>query len=244
MRLCEIMETKLCAKPLGRWLHAADQLRRKWPQYASSTLYVRSDGFLLYKSRDCEYFSEGQPCDWQPNATSAPVGVIPEQLDRYTIRIPIHPYISESPPAIPPDFVEYLQTLPSSDRHLFQSMELLVPVTTLIEVLDETARGTSSNTTCQGVSDGTEVHSSMAFAWVLSDPQGRRLAQCAGPAFGSQACSLDKSNSANSASTNFLPHQLCPDGILRPPVLVLNATRQTKPLHRSRSGRVTQSTPA
>jgi hypothetical protein len=36
-------------------------------------------------------------------------------------------------------------------------------------------------------------------------------------------CSLDKSNSANSASTNFLPHQLCPDGILRPRVLVLNA---------------------
>jgi hypothetical protein len=193
MRLCELVEAKLLTQPLGRWLLPADQLRREWPHYfdyVSSTLYVRSNaGFLRYTSLDSQHFSDGQPSDWRPNATTAPVGVITEQPDQYAILIPMHMYITAPPPAIPNDFQAYLQQLPPSDLQLFQSLELLVPVTTLIAALDESARGTSYRTTCKGVSDGTEVQSSMAFAWVLSDPNGRRLVQCAGPAFGSQSSS-------------------------------------------------------
>ena len=192
LRLCDMVEVKLLVRPLGRWLLPADQLRRLWPHYfdfANSTLYTRDSGFRQYQSVDSEHFSDGHSCEWSPNATSAPVGVLSEPNDTYTLLIPVHSVVPATSPTTPTAFLAYLNQLPDSERHLFQSIELLVPCDALIASLDASSRGTSPNTNCQGVSDGTEVHSSMAFAWVLSDPHGRRLAQCAGPAFGSQASS-------------------------------------------------------
>jgi hypothetical protein len=105
------------------------------------------------------------------------------------LRIPIHQFIIQPPPVLHTEFKDHLQQLPPTERRLFQSIEFLTPVATLLAALEETVGGTTPSTTCHGVSDGTEVHSSMAFAWVLSDAHGRRLVQCSGPAFGSQASS-------------------------------------------------------
>jgi hypothetical protein len=143
------------------------------------TLPLRSCMFRCYTSLDSEHFSDGHPCEWQPNATIAPVGVLCAYPDHYTLLLPMHPYITDPPPTIPDDFLEYLRHLPLPDQHLFKFIELLVPVTTLIEALDASASGTAS-TNCQGISKGTEVLSSMAIAWVFSDSTGRRLANALG----------------------------------------------------------------
>jgi hypothetical protein len=96
------------------------------------------------------------------------------------LMLPI-PLVSVTPiRPIPRSFLDHLHQLPlSSDRHLFESPELLVSLVDLLATLDATVLSRTPSHQCHGVSDGTEVQSCMAFAWVLAGPDGCRLAQCA-----------------------------------------------------------------
>jgi hypothetical protein len=195
LRLCNLIEAKLSHQPLGQWLLPAPQLRRDWPYYydhSSSALYVRSaTQFEQFHSTDGVSFSDGTLCDWIVTATSVPVGVsLLDDWSEYSLLLPI-PWAHVLPtPSIPASFPDYLHELPlAGDRLLFESLELRVPLDELIATLDATATSRNPSTRCHGVSDGTEDNSCMSFAWVLAGPDGRRLAQCASPAFGSQASS-------------------------------------------------------
>ena len=144
LRLCTLIEAILVQQPLGQWLHPADQLRRNWPAYfdhSTATLYVRSElRFVQYRSLDSVSFVDGSLCDWSPSATSVPVEAT-LSLDAspmYTVTLPISPAKSSTLPPPSPSFLAYLSHLPPSDRLLFESLELLVPLATLLATLDET----------------------------------------------------------------------------------------------------------
>jgi hypothetical protein len=112
-----------------------------------------------------------------------------DESPRYAVTLPISPVKSLTLPPRSPSFLDYLRHLPPSNRLLFESLELLVPLATLLATLGGTVLSRIPSSKCHGVCDGTEVLSCMAFAWVLAGPDGLRLAQCASPAFGSQASS-------------------------------------------------------
>jgi hypothetical protein len=194
LRFCVLIEDRLALQPLGQWSLPAPQLRRDWPFYfdhASSSLFVRSGAqFAKFCPHDGLFLSDGRSCEWTVTSTCVPVGVTILDPDTYSVILPIFPVRQPPSLTLPSSFLESLHQLPlPGDRHLFESLELLVSPEDLIAALDETVLSTNSSTRCHGVSDGTEVHSCMAFAWVFAGPDGRRLAQCASPAFGSQASS-------------------------------------------------------
>eukprot|EP00980_Cylindrotheca_fusiformis_P027571 scaffold21320_cov78-Cylindrotheca_fusiformis.AAC.1 len=86
-------------------------------------------------------------------------------------------------------FQSYLKSLPFAIQQLLQDLDIRIPVPELIQLLNSTHPQLSAPLQCIGVSDGSENQGSMTFGWLIADPEGFRVAACAGPAFGSQASS-------------------------------------------------------
>jgi hypothetical protein len=172
--------------PLGAW-KPGNSLRRRWPCYydeSDSAIYVRqTTGFIRCVSIDPIRFTEESTIEWQPTPTSFPIHA------RRTIQgdawIPTIPTIRpvQRPTSSPSTFVEFLTTLDGWEAQLFSQLTMDVDCYAFLNLvntqpLDETEVHLLT------MSDGSDDDGAMTFGWIISLPNGNRLARCAGPAFG------------------------------------------------------------
>jgi hypothetical protein len=88
-----------------------------------------------------------------------------------------------SPPNILGTFSEYLATLELWETKLFLQLTMEVNCFAFLDLVNSQ---TSQENAIQllTMSDGPDDSGAMTFGWVIALPTGRRLARCAGPAFG------------------------------------------------------------
>ena len=187
-KLCKILSDRLLHEPLGLWLFGSAKLHRIWDQYldwSDNSLYVWNDGiFSQYVSISQDQFDHALECpDWWPSSTCTPVQA--DFVDgRYDI-LPesVVPILSRPPASVPRTFSDYISRLPEWERLLFDELQFLGLAP--FELLDQcTAEHGGIHLTLIFCSDGSAGDNSMSFAWRMALPSGRRVVQCAGPAFG------------------------------------------------------------
>jgi hypothetical protein len=129
-------------------------------------------------------FSPISQIDWQPTKTSVPVHA------RATINgdawIPlIPPSITplDKPPQTAASFSEYLSSLDTWETELFDDLTMHVDCYELIRLV-ETQMTQTTQVQLITVSDGFDNAGAMTFGWIISLPDGTRLARCVGPAYG------------------------------------------------------------
>jgi hypothetical protein len=174
--------------PLGPWTRPGDKLRRSWPYYYDSDngeFYVRQEsGYLRCVSIDPIRFSPISQIDWQPTPTSIPVHA------RLTIQgddwIPLIPPTSVAPTAsatTAATFPEFLSSLDTWETELFADLTMHVDCYEFIHLV-ETQLARTTGVQLLTVSDGSDDAGAMTFGWIVSLPDGTRLARCSGPAYG------------------------------------------------------------
>lgn len=209
-RLMQLVGEQLSHCPLRHWLYPASTLRRQWPSYLderSRLLYIRSaDGFNQYAlTRPGEYAHGIVLPHWQPSDRCIPVEADPSGRGSYFLNAEsIHSISSQLSPPVATTFLEYIDDLPEWDRSLFQWLQLLVDPFELLDLC--TQASSASGLTLLFVSDGSAGNDSMSFAWVLSLPGGKRVATCAGPAFGFRESSYRSEGYGVLSSVRFVYH--------------------------------------
>jgi hypothetical protein len=175
--------------PLGNWLLPGDQLRRSWPYYYDrdlGDLFVRQEsGYLRCVTSDAVRFSPISQIDWHPTSTSIPVHA------RRTIQgdewIPLIPYPVANPTPLvtttPATFSDFLSSLAEWETELFSDLIMHEDCYEIVRLV-ETQRTRTTQVQLLTVSDGSDDAGAMTFGWIISLPDGTRLARCSGPAFG------------------------------------------------------------
>jgi hypothetical protein len=169
--------------PLGAW-KPGSQLRRQWPCYyddSDGAIYLRQpSGYLRCIPTDPIRFIPESTLDWNPTDTSIPVQA------RLTIAgdawIPLIPSIQASRrPHIPATFTDFLDTLEFWETELFANLIMEVDCYTFLALVNAQPETAIQLLT---MSDGSDAAGAMTFGWILSLPNGQRLARCSGPAYG------------------------------------------------------------
>jgi hypothetical protein len=172
--------------PLGPWKLPGDQLRRSWPYYydrAQGDLYVRQlFGYQRCVAIDSVQFSPISQIDWKPTPTSIPVHA------RLTLKgdvwIPLISFPSVDPPnsvlPIASTFSEFLQSLEQWEKELFADLTMHADCYELISLV-EAQQTRTTQVQLITVSDGSDDTGAMTFGWIISLPDGTRLARCSGP---------------------------------------------------------------
>jgi hypothetical protein len=179
--------------PLGRWLHPANELRRKWPTYYdhdTGDLYVWQDkNFARCVPTDAIQFSPISDVDWNPSPTSTPVYAC--QAIYGNEWIPLIPAPTPIPLLMtPPEtFQEFIDTLDLWEQELFPELSMTVDCYEFLQIVNE--QELDKTATCLiTVSDGSDNDGSMSFHWIIALPSGCCLAHCSGPAFGPSGSSF------------------------------------------------------
>jgi hypothetical protein len=125
-------------------------------------------------------FTPEYALEWIPTNTSIPV------QPRLTIKgdawIPILPFIqAPKSPYIPATFKNFIDTLDFWETELFLQLTMEVDCYTFLELVNEQPAADIQLLT---MSDGSDDAGAMTFGWILSLPNGRRLARCSGLAYG------------------------------------------------------------
>ena len=175
--------------PLGKWLLPGNKLRREWPFYYeqhTGELFVRQPtGYHRCLAIDDLRFSPISHLPWQPTDTSVPVHARPTiQGEEWIPHIPPTglPRVNP-PPTIAATFSEFLLALPFWETELFSDLIMHVDCYELLRQVDhQAARRTDIQLLT--MSDGSDISGAMTFGWVISLPDGTRLARCSGPAYG------------------------------------------------------------
>jgi hypothetical protein len=171
-------------QPLGAWLVPAHELVREWPFYldpAEDALYRRTGlGFTRHDRiiRDFDRDPSFLPATLPPSAV--PVSAI---LRPSTFSITTPPLLfQDAPPVLPTTIIPLLPTLDPWEQAILEGTQFLV---------DESD---AWNTICAGnciiATDGSAPHGKGSFAWIVSDPTGRRLVKCSGPVHGKDISSF------------------------------------------------------
>ncbi len=175
--------------PLGPWIQPGDKLRRTWPYYYDTQdgdLYIRQPlGYHRCVAIDPIRFSQVSNIKWQPTPTSIPVHArLSIHGDSWLPQLPANIRSVQSNPAtIASTFAEYIQTLEEWEKELFADLTMHVDCYDFIQRVETQ---TQRNTEVQllTMSDGSDESGKMTFGWIMSLPDGYRLARCSGPAYG------------------------------------------------------------
>ena len=174
------MHLKLSRFVLGDWLFPWKELRREWPllfEPDEDVVYrSTSEGWTRHKKLYSDFDQDPADTISEPPLTAVPCdirfrGTWTMQLDNYQN---LQPPQSEPLPAS--SIHEVIETLDKWEKDLLQDLEFLVPETDVWEAMEAEH--------CIFVSDGSAPAPKGSFGWVLSTPNGRRLARCSGPAYG------------------------------------------------------------
>ena len=188
---CKKRSLKLHHRFLGRWLHPAPKLHRYWKVYyqpdGSNMYQLTAAGFTRHPKMRYSYDGTAAetvpelppgatPCDFRIHQSTASHAT-GTNIQQTTLSMTRHQPIVPSPEQPTTDtFQAKLLTLELWEQLLFHTLEWLVPEE---DVWDALCTGQ-----CILVSDGSAPLPRGSFAWILSDPTGRRLVQCSGPAYG------------------------------------------------------------
>eukprot|EP00980_Cylindrotheca_fusiformis_P010202 scaffold2269_cov65-Cylindrotheca_fusiformis.AAC.2 len=213
-QFCDILEEQLQRAPLGRWTQPGSSLRSSWQSYfdhASQLLYYRDEStdhqfFQLHHidGTDDETYSSDEPSQgWSITSSCVPVltqEIAVQVADTRCLTVEIIGGVASYCPIPPPEYAprfepapnfdEYIKELPHYEQLLFASLDICIPTSELLDILNETSVDLEGpDNLCVGVSDGSEYQGSMTFGWTFASPDGFRMVTCAGPAFGAQASS-------------------------------------------------------
>ena len=193
--------------PLGDWTVPASQLRQDWEFWhdpASDTLYRRQDAPghpSTYTShhRITVDFDKDPSDTWDALPHAAVPATVVDPL-QHCWRFDKSTTSWELPQPMPPP-TTILTTIPTLDRWeqlLLQQLDLLVPLESLVQSMATS----KSLLAC----DGAVQENKGSFGWVLSSKEGTRLAQCRGPAFGSNQTSYRAEGYGMLSCLRFLHH--------------------------------------
>jgi hypothetical protein len=158
---------------LGHWIYSGQRLRQNWPTCISNThqaFYLRSGtSFTKYLRIGCRQYSTSP----LKTITTLPSDCTPVSFDHSNHRITLPPLPTDQPAT----FKEFLDTFEPWETELLADLKLL---TSAYEIIDAISR----SATFFGISDGSVLGRHSIFGWVISLPCGKRLATCAGHAFG------------------------------------------------------------
>jgi hypothetical protein len=170
-------------QPLGAWLHKPNQLRCKWPAYkdADGYIYISTPSGYDRHSKHNGTYSIQEYKNYRVPSTSVPVSICPRH-DGWRISGPISHLFQLPPTPTPGAFADYLETLAPWESTLFHSLDMHVYPTEMVSLL--------TSNSFLSASDGSVKFSTHAsFGWILSLPNGLRLATCSGPAYGAKPTS-------------------------------------------------------
>jgi exonuclease III len=186
--------------PLGSWHVPASSLRMSWHAYTSQTT---SSFYIREGNRFNTYFldQDGQPDGSSEQCMDLPEDAIPVEasVDTQQWRITYKSEFqleSQLPPVT--GFLMELQSSQMWEKHLFAELQLLASP-------EEVSIGLRDHPFAIA-SDGSVVKDSATFGWILSLEDGTRLAECAGPVFGSQPSSYRAEGYGMLAVLRFLKH--------------------------------------
>jgi hypothetical protein len=175
---------KRLKQPLGAWLVPAHDLTRTWPYFydaVQDAFYRRTGlGFTRHDRlvRDFDRDLSLLPPDLPP--TAIPVSAI---LRQHTFSITVPPLIQPAAPkGTPTTLVSLVPTLDPWESDLLRELHFLVD--------EPCAWQAITKEKCIIATDGSAPHGRGSYAWVISDPTGKRLVKCSGPVFGKDISSF------------------------------------------------------
>ena len=171
---------------LSDWLYPVGELRRQWPVLYdpgtddnianSDFVYCKTpEGWTKHACMWIDYDDEPITTVAQPPITAAPCDFAITPLGT----IKMNGYENIVIPEVATQHTSITSLIPTLDdweQHLLKDLELLTSEADIWNCL--------THRQCFLVSDGSAPDGKGSFAWVLSTPDGRRLAQCSGPTFG------------------------------------------------------------
>ena len=163
---------------LGSWLVPLEKQTRQWPVLydpESNEMFCQSNhGWTAHEMLHYDYDKTPATHVEVPPPTAVPCDFSSNQ---YTIRM--HRYEKreiQQQPAPSPTIQGRVTQLEEWEQQLLTGLEFKVP--------EHEVWNAINNNQCIFASDGSAPPLKGSFAWVLSDLQGNRLAQCSGPVFG------------------------------------------------------------
>ena len=165
---------------LGDWLFPWPKLRRHWPFMFDAeeemVYWHKPTGWTKHRKLFSDFDQDPIGTVQEPPPMATPVdikirGTFTLQRGTYRTVQPVPP-----PPPTPISIMDMIDKMDEWEQHLLRDLVLLEP---------EPAIWTALTTMeCIFVSDGSAPEPRGSFGWILSDPDGNRLAECSGPAFG------------------------------------------------------------
>jgi hypothetical protein len=183
-RLISQWSTHQLDTPLGPWVIPAAEIRRPWEFWhhrGPDHLYRRrGDGTFTCHQRMLHNFDS----DIASHTNALPAAAVPVDAsiptaDAYRMEFHYNQWALPPPPPVPSqELTDYASSLDLWEKTLLEGLTLLVDQTELFQALQSTNFIIAS--------DGSQQAHRASFGWILSNPDGHRLATCKGPCLGAR----------------------------------------------------------
>jgi hypothetical protein len=149
-------------------------------------MYVRQEmGFILCVSIDLLIrYTSVSTINWRPTLTSIPIQArLSIQGNAWIPTIlTTQPHIFH--PLAPTTFTDFLATLDLWETEQFSTLTMDINCYTFFDLVNAQTSNDAAIQLLTIMSDGSGDAGAMTFEWIISLPNGKRLAQCSGPTFG------------------------------------------------------------